>query len=124
VQIPATLVKGDSYQSQTKYDYLEDNEIIDQGIQYYEVKVHGLEDLQMKNQTVEQCLVMTTKASRIGKSGKEKGYELKEWYAPGAGAIKVEGPLFWNDEKGNRSRTFQINAELERSMIAGKAQQW
>lgn len=49
---------------------------------------------------------MTTKASRIGGNKKEKEYELKEWYAPGVGAIKVQGPLFWNDENGDRSRTF------------------
>lgn len=118
--MPAKLKSGETYQSQSKYKYLEKGELKDTGTQTYAVKFVGTQDVTINEKTFENCLLITTRALRTDSSGAKKGYLLREWYAKGIGAVKVTGTLYWDDKDGKRTRTFYINAELEKAKTAEK----
>jgi hypothetical protein len=114
ILFPTKLKMGEIYNSSTRYKTLVNKELKEHGIQTYEVKVERVEDVKTPLQTFKNCLVMRTIALRIDESGTQKGYELEEWYAKGVGAVKVVGTLFWKNAKGETTRTFRVDAELEK----------
>ncbi len=118
--MPAKLKVGEIYKSSSPYKYLVKDEVKETGLQTYEVEIIGTEDIKIGEKTFKDTLVFTTKALRTDSGGTQKGYELREWHVKRVGAIKVTGTLYWNDEKGNRTRTFKINAELEKAKVKGK----
>ena len=113
ILFPDKLKIGEVYKSETGYKTLVNNELKEQGKQTYEVKIERLEDVKTSLQTFKNCLVIRTIALRIDESGSQKGYELEEWYAKRVGAVKVIGTLFWKNNKGETTRTFKVDAELE-----------
>jgi hypothetical protein len=117
--MPAKLKEGKIYKSESRYNYLVKGGIIDSGMQTYEVKVVGTQDITIGEKTFENCLLLTTKANRTDSSGAKKGYLLREWYAKGIGAVKVTGTIYWDGKGGKRTRTFYIDAEIEKAKVNG-----
>ncbi len=114
VLMPNKFTIGEIYKSETRYKTLVNNELKEQGAQIYEVKIERIEDAITPFQTFKNCLVIRTIALRVDESGAQKGYELEEWYAKNVGAVKVVGTLFWKNKQGETTRTFQVNAALEK----------
>ncbi len=114
VLMPNKLKIGANYQSEARYKTLINNELKDQGRQIYEIRIERLEDVQTPFRNYKNCLVIRTIALRIDESGSQKGYELEEWYAKGVGAVKVVGALFWKNKQGETTRTFEVDAALEK----------
>jgi hypothetical protein len=112
--MPSKLRISEVYKSDTRYKTLVNNELRDQGTQTYEVRVERIEDVKTTLQLFKKCLVIRTIALRIDESGTQKGYELEEWYAFRIGSVKVVGTLFWKNAKGETTRTFKVDAELEK----------
>lgn len=111
--IPAKVKVGEIYKSESRYTTRVKGQITERGKQTYEVKLEKTEDAETPFRRFKNCLVFRTIALRIDESGTQKGYEIEEWYAKGFGTVKVIGTLFWKNAKGETTRTFQINAELE-----------
>jgi hypothetical protein len=111
--MPSKLKIGEIYKTETSYKQLVNKDLKEQGTQSYEVKIERIEDAKTPWQTFKNCFVIKTIALRIDESGSQKGYALEEWYAKNAGAVKVIGTLFWKNSKGETTRTFRVDAELE-----------
>ncbi len=112
--MPEKVKIGELYKSETQYKTIVNKELKETGTQTYEVKPERIEDLETPFRKFTKCLVIRTIALRIDESGSQKGYELEEWYAKGFGAVKVVGTLFWKNAKGEITRTFKVDAELEK----------
>jgi hypothetical protein len=120
--MPLNLKLGETYRSEVFYNYKENGVIKDTGVQTYTVTVESIADVQTPLKLFTGCLVIRTKALRVDRSsGQQKGYDLKEWYAPNVGAVKVVGELYWKNAKGEMTRNFKVNAELEAATINGQA---
>jgi hypothetical protein len=120
--MPLILQVGQTYRSEVFYSYKEKGVMKDTGVQSYAVTVESVADVQTPLKLFTGCLVIRTRALRVDRSsGQQKGYDLKEWYAPNVGAVKVVGELFWKNPKGEVTRNFKINAELEAATINGQA---
>jgi hypothetical protein len=120
LQMPGILEISRRHKSQSAYTYLESGVEKDRGVQVYEIETIGLQDVRVGSRNIKDCLVIVTTALRTNGRGAQKGYKLREWYAKGEGPVKVLGELYWNDTDGSRSRTFQIDAELESSTVNHK----
>ncbi len=112
--MPNKLKIGEVYKSKTRYKTLVNNDLKEQGTQTYEVKVERIKEIKTTLKTFKKCLVIRTIALRIDESGSQKGYELEEWYAKKVGAVKVIGTLCWKNNKGETTKTFKVDAELEK----------
>lgn len=112
--IPEKVIIGELYKSDSRYKTTVNKELKETGIQTYEVKPERIEDVKTPLRRFRKCLVFRTIALRIDESGLQKGYELEEWYAKGFGAVKVVGTLFWKNAKGDITRTFRVDAEIEK----------
>ncbi len=112
--MPNKLKIGEVYKSETRYKTTVNGELKEQGTQTYEVKVERVGDVETTFRKFTNCLILRTTALRIDESGSQKGYELEEWYAKNVGAVKVIGTLFWKNSKGETTRTFKVDAELEK----------
>lgn len=114
VLFPAKLKIGEVHKTQTRYKTTVNGELKEHGTQTYEVKAERVEDVTTSFGKSSNCLIIRTIALRIDESGSQKGYELEEWYAKGVGTVKVIGILFWKNNKGETTRTFRVDAELEK----------
>jgi hypothetical protein len=112
--MPNKLQLGEVYKSESRYKTFVNKELKEQGWQTYEIKIERVEDTETSFKTFKNCLIIRTIALRKDESGSQKGYELEEWYAQNYGAVKVIGTLFWKNSKGETTKTFQVNAELEK----------
>jgi hypothetical protein len=115
--MPPKLKFGEIYQSKTPYKTFVKGELKEQGMQTYEVTAQKFEDVKLGDKTYKNCLLIKTKALRIDESGTQKGYELLEWHAKNIGAVKINGNLFWINAKGETTRNFKVNAELEKNTL-------
>lgn len=112
--IPAKMRLGETHKTEVNYKTLLNGKEQEKGIQTYETKIERIENVSTSLGTFKDCLLIRTTALRTASDGKQKGYELLEWHAKGIGAVRVVGELFWKNEKGETTRTFKINAELEK----------
>lgn len=111
--VPATIKLGEVHRSETPYKTFVKGELKERGRQIYEVTAEKVEAVQTSTKDYENCLLIRIKALRIDEAGTQKGYELREWHEKGTGAVKITGELFWKNAKGETTRTFKIDAELE-----------
>jgi ketosteroid isomerase-like protein len=118
--IPETVRLGERHKSTVKYTYLVKGEAQERGTQTYDINVVGAGEAMTPLKHFKDCLLIRTTALRIDEAGTQKGYELNEWLVRGVGAVKVVGEIYWNDAKGQRTRTFKVNAALEKATVAGK----
>ena len=119
--MPLTLQIGQTYRSEVFYNYKENGVIKDTGVQTYAVTVESVEDVQTPLKLFTGCLLIRTRALRVDRSsGQQKGYDLKEWYAPNVGVVKAVGELHWKNAKGEMTHNFKVNAELEAATINGQ----
>ena len=114
VLMPSNLRIGETYKSENRYKTKINQELKEQGTQTYQVKIERIENAETPLQTFKNCLVIRTIALRIDESGSQKGYELEEWYAKNVGAVRVIGTLFWKNSKGETTKTFKVDAALEK----------
>ena len=113
VLMPNKLKIGETYQSESPYKTTVNGEVKEKGKQTYKVKIERIESVETSFRKFDNCLIIRTIALRIDESGSQKGYELEEWYAKNFGAVKVAGTLYWKNPKGETTRTFRVDAELE-----------
>lgn len=111
--IPAKVKLGETYKSESFYTTRVKGELTERGKQTYEVRFEKIENAETPFRKFKNCLIFRTISLRIDESGTQKGYEIEEWYAKDFGAVKVIGTIFWKNSRGETTRSFQINAELE-----------
>lgn len=111
--IPAEVRLGAAHRSETPYQTFVKGELKEKGRQTYEVTAEKTEDVKTEFGEYKNALVLRTVALRTDETGAQKGYELREWYDKDKGAVKITGELFWKNAKGETTRTFKIDAELE-----------
>jgi ketosteroid isomerase-like protein len=111
--MPAQMRLGASHKSAVKYSYAVKGEVKERGVQTYEVTLEKIDHAVTPLQSYNDCLVLRTVALRRDESGSQKGYDLREWYARGVGAVKVVGELYWKNAAGATTRVFKIDAALE-----------
>jgi|GEM_PF-1662227 len=119
--LPLRFQLGQIYRSEIFYTYKEKGAIKDTGIQSYTVTVEAIEDVQTPLKLFAGCLLIRTRALRVDRNSSEQnGYELKEWYAPNVGVVKIIGEIFRKNNKGETVETLKVNAELESATINGQ----
>lgn len=118
--MPAVLRFGETHRSETAYQTFVKGELKETGKQTYEVTAEKFENIKTVFGECQNCLLLRTVALRTDASGAQKGYELREYHQKGVGAVKIAGELFWKNAQGATTRTFKIDAELEKFSRAGK----
>jgi len=119
--MPLRLQLGQIYRSEVFYTFKEKGAIKDTGVQSYTVMVEDVEDVQTPLKLFAGCLLIRTRALRVDRNSSEQnGYELKEWYAPNVGVVKIIGEIFRKNNKGETVETLKVNAELESTTINGQ----
>lgn len=111
--MPAKMRLGQTHRNETAYQTFVKGELKETGQQTYEVTAERFENIKTAFGECQNCFLLRTVALRTDASGAQKGYELREWHQKDVGAVKITGELFWKNAKGETTRTFKINAELE-----------
>ncbi len=122
ILIPDTVRQWQTYKDAAPYAIAENGVKKGSGMFSFEVKVEGADSAKTPLFNFSECLVIHTVAERKdGVTGSVRGYKLKEWYAKGAGLVKVVGEAYWLNPQGKPVKApARIAAMLERALVDGE----